>query len=70
MLLRAPMPAKQGPGLEERLRLLLKPPGIEQPRVEIEASATAELIELRAEGVEASCRRVADLPPLTPPPAD
>jgi hypothetical protein len=69
MLLRAPMPAQQGPGLEDRLRLLLKMPGIEQPRVEVAAAADAAHIELAAEGVEASCTRVAELPPLTPPPA-
>jgi hypothetical protein len=47
----------------------LKAPGVEQPRVEVDAPATAEQIVLRADGVEATCRRVAELPPLTPPPA-
>lgn len=70
MLLRAPMPAQQGPGLEDRLRLLLKAPGVEQPRVEVEAAATATEIGLNAAGVEVTCRSTADLPPLTPPPAD
>ncbi|MEZ5459495.1 MAG: hypothetical protein R3E65_09360 [Steroidobacteraceae bacterium] len=69
MLLRAPMPSKQGPGLEDRLRLLLKSPGVEQPRIEIEAAATATEIGMNADGVDVTCRSAADLPPLTPPPA-
>jgi hypothetical protein len=69
MLLRAPMPARDGPGLADRLRLLLKPAGEEQPTTEIEAAANAAKIELRADGVEATCEASTDLPPLTPPPA-
>lgn len=69
MLLRAPMPSRDGPGLADRLRLLLKPLGSEQPTTEIEAAATAARIDLRAEGIEATCEAAADLPPLTAPPA-
>lgn len=68
MLLRAPMPARDGPGLADRLRLLLKPVDQETPTTEIEAAPGATGIELRAEGVSASCAAAADLPPLTPPP--
>jgi hypothetical protein len=69
MLLRAPMPARDGPGLADRLRLLLKPQGSEKPTTEIAAAADAQKIELRAERVEAICEVSDELPPLTPPPA-
>lgn len=68
MLLRAPMPAKQAPGMADRLRLLLKPTDTEQPLVEAEAEARAAEISLRGDGIDVSCRAATDLPPLTPPP--
>lgn len=68
MLLRAPMPAKQGPGMADRLRLLLKPKDSEQPLQELEAAPRATEISLSGDGIEVSCRAAAELPPLTPAP--
>lgn len=68
MLLRAPMPSANAPGLADRLRLMLKPADQEKPTTEVEAAADAANIELRADGVAARCEAAADLPPLTPPP--
>ena len=67
MLLRAPMPAKQGPGMTDRLRLLVKAVDSESPLLETEATANADGVALQFEGIDASCRRVDGLPPLTPP---
>jgi hypothetical protein len=66
------MPSKQGPGMEDRLRLLLKPKDLtpkdnEQPLMEAEADAGAAEISLRGEGITVSCRAAAGLPPMTPP---
>ena len=68
MLLRAPMPAADAPGLADRLRLLLKPADQEKPTTEVAEAAGAARIELRADGVTARCEAAPELPPLTPPP--
>jgi hypothetical protein len=57
MLLRAELPATSGPGLAERLRLSLHEPRQAKPATVVEAAATADQIELRSGGVEATCAR-------------
>jgi hypothetical protein len=57
LLLRAELPATTGPGLVDRLRLGLHAPGQARPSTVVEAAATADRIELRANGVDATCVR-------------
>jgi hypothetical protein len=57
LLLRAELPAATGPGLAERLRLGLHVPGQARPATVVEAAATADRIELRSDGVDATCVR-------------
>ena len=59
MLLRAELPAKGQPGLAERLRLSLHEPQQLAPETVVEAAAAADAVDLRASGIEASCRRTA-----------
>lgn len=64
MLLRAPMPDRDGHGMHDRLRLLVQKPNEDAPITEVEAAPRAASIETRFEGVTASCTSVDTLPPM------
>ena len=58
------MPAADGTGLHDRLRLMIQKPGEDQPIIETEAAPKASAIELRHAGVTARCALVDALPPM------